>query len=99
MGRAGASTPGLRTGAAEMQGGLGLIVFDSTNIALKTERLLKSLGIPCTVIPTPVEITSDCGIALLVSEKWLDAATEALAEDVSSGYRLLFPYSHSRRPL
>ncbi len=33
----------------------GLLVFDSINQSLKTERLLKSACVPCTVIPTPVE--------------------------------------------
>jgi hypothetical protein len=84
-----------RTGAAEMPGRVGLLVFDSTNLALKAERLLKSMGVPCSVIPTPVEVTSDCGMALLINERWLEAVTEGMAESVAHGYRLLFPYEHA----
>ena len=70
----------------------GLLVFDSTNQALKTERLLKSAGMPCTVIPTPVEITAECGIALLFDGKWLETVTGALAPLESDGRQLLFPF-------
>jgi len=70
----------------------GLLVFDSTNQALKTERLLKFAGVPCTVIPTPVEITAECGIALLFDGKWLETITETLVRLESDGRQLLFPF-------
>lgn len=71
---------------------LGLLIFDSTNLALKAERILKSAEIPCTVIPTPTEITVDCGIALLLHEKWVGRVTETLAASDCTGYRMLYPY-------
>ncbi len=73
----------------------GLLVFDSTNQALKTERLLESAGVPCIVIPTPVEITADCGIALLFDGKWLETVTEALPLE-SDGRQLLFPFERNQ---
>lgn len=73
-----------------------LLVFDSTNVALKTERLFKAAGIPSTVIPTPVEITADCGIALLLADSWLEAASEALDSSGSSGFRLVYPFTGDR---
>lgn len=79
-----------------MAGNVALVVFDSTNLALKTEKLLKAAGVPCTVIPTPVEVTSDCGIALLLSERWLEAAREALDGSGSRGFRLLYPFDRGR---
>ncbi|MBU4179103.1 MAG: DUF3343 domain-containing protein [Actinobacteria bacterium] len=80
----------------KMEGKSGLLVFDSTNQALKTERLLKSAGVACTVIPTPVEITAECGIALLFDGKWLVTVTEALATLESDGRRLLFPFKRNQ---
>lgn len=75
----------------------GLLVFDSTSLALKTEQLLKSDGVPCTVIPTPVEISAECGIALLFDGKWLDGATGMLTALPGDGYRLLFPFKRRLR--
>ena len=74
----------------------GLIVFDSTNMALKAERSLKGAGIHCSVIPTPPEITAECGIALLIRGEWVEKADAAL--DASDGivYRLIYPYEQNR---
>ncbi|MBU4386283.1 MAG: DUF3343 domain-containing protein [Actinobacteria bacterium] len=79
-----------------MAGEHGLLVFDSTSLALKTERLLKSTGVPCTVIPTPVEITAECGIALLFKGEWLDKAAEVIASFENDGCQLLFPFERKR---
>lgn len=43
-----------------------VISFDSTHDALAAQHDLEQQDIPFRVIPTPVEITSDCGIALLI---------------------------------
>lgn len=68
----------------------GVLVFDSTNVALATERSLKKAGIAVAVIPTPVEINSGCGIALLIKDAYMDRARELLQS--CAGYRLLYPY-------
>jgi hypothetical protein len=70
----------------------GLLIFGSTSVALKTERALKDAGVPCAVIPTPVEITSDCGISLLIKEQWIKKAKEALASAGCEGHTLLYPF-------
>jgi len=69
-----------------------LLVFDTTNMAIKTESLLKAALVPCSVIPTPVEITAECGIALLFSGRWVERAGELLDREGSISYRLLYPY-------
>jgi Putative Se/S carrier protein-like len=70
----------------------GLLTFDSTNTALKVERLLKDARVECSVIPTPLEITADCGISLLLKEAWVDKAKEALAAASCDGFTLAFPF-------
>ncbi len=70
----------------------GLIVFDSTNTALRVEKVLKDAGVQCAVIPTPLEITADCGISLLLKEPWVEKAKEALAAASCDGYKLVFPF-------
>ena len=53
-------------------------MFDSTSQALKAERALKAGGVKCAVIPTPVEFTSGCGIALVVEG-------DTIALDIDAG--------------
>lgn len=69
-----------------------LLVFDTTNMAIKTESMLKAALVPCSVIPTPVEITAECGIALLLDGQWVERAGKLLAGEGSIIYRLLYPY-------
>lgn len=79
----------------EITGKVALLVFDSTNTALKAERVLKAAGVPTTVIPTPQEITAECGIALLVSGKRIEAAVLAMDAAAEGTYRLVFPFERS----
>jgi Protein of unknown function (DUF3343) len=72
----------------------GLVLFESTTQALKTEKVLKAAGVACAVIPTPLEFSSGCGIALLISEEEMRQATQAL--EGCTGHRLKYPYV--RRP-
>ena len=88
--------PASRT-AQEMERKLVLMVFDSTNAALMTERALKGAGVPNTVVPTPLEVTADCGISLLVDETQLEAALRALGDNGIDEYRLISPYEHPHR--
>ncbi len=73
------------------------MVFDSTNMALKAERALKDAGIPCSVIPTPREVTAECGIALLIRREWVEKAAGALDATDGVAYRLINPYEQVRR--
>jgi len=74
----------------------GVLFFDSTNMALKTERLLKSAGVGCTVIPTPVEITAECGISLLFKAGSLESVRRTLEPLGDDGWGLLFPFEKKR---
>ena len=40
-----------------------VVAFDSTHEALECERVCKEQKIPGRLIPTPVEIKADCGLA------------------------------------
>jgi hypothetical protein len=75
---------------------MGLLTFASTSVALKTERLLKDACIPCSVIPTPLEITADCGISLLLQEKWISEAEKVLVEEGCGDHTVVFPFERNR---
>lgn len=68
----------------------GIILFDTTSLALAAERALKAGGVSCAVIPTPVEFTAGCGISLLLREEDVPAAKRAL--EGLEGFRLVCPY-------
>jgi hypothetical protein len=42
----------------------GVVLFPSTNWALRAEGVLKSAGLEVKLIPTPRHLSSDCGTAL-----------------------------------
>ena len=48
-----------------------VVAFDSTHEALTCEQMCKEQDIPGRLIPTPVEIKADCGLAwvMLPAEK------------------------------
>lgn len=63
----------------------GVIVFYSTNWALKADKVAKEAGFEVKLIPTPRHISSDCGTALRF--RWEDReAILALLE--SKGVRI-----------
>ena len=41
-----------------------VILFDSVHHALRSEKILKDMGIPHKLIPVPRHISSDCGVCL-----------------------------------
>lgn len=41
-----------------------IITFESTNFAMQTESVFKSLEIKNQIIPTPREITLSCGLSI-----------------------------------
>jgi len=41
-----------------------LALFDSTRAVIKAERLCKSKGIACKIIPVPHDLSAECGMAL-----------------------------------
>ena len=41
-----------------------VVLFDSVNHAMKSEKILKSAGIPHKIIPVPRHLGSNCGICI-----------------------------------
>ncbi|HSJ56545.1 MAG TPA: DUF3343 domain-containing protein [Anaerolineae bacterium] len=42
----------------------GVVLFHSTAHALRAEKVLQGAGVPTKMIPTPRQLSSDCGMAL-----------------------------------
>ena len=42
----------------------GVVLFHSTQVAIKAEKILKGAGIKIKLIPVPRHLSSDCGICL-----------------------------------
>jgi len=42
----------------------GVVLFHTTTSALRAEKILQKAGLSVKLIPTPRELSSDCGIAL-----------------------------------
>ncbi len=67
-----------------------IFTFASTHAALHAQKLLNTAGIPFTVMPTPREITADCGIALRIELAWIDESIAIMTpmHDISGGYHI-----------
>jgi hypothetical protein len=59
-----------------------VILFDSVHHALRSEKLLKEMGIPHKLIPVPRHISSDCGICLRFAVDLRNRIEEALTGKV-----------------
>lgn len=59
-----------------------VILFDSVHHALRSEKILKEMGIPHKLIPVPRHISSDCGVCLRFSADLRNRIEEALAGKV-----------------
>jgi len=59
-----------------------VILFDSVHHALRSEKILKEMGIPHKLIPVPRHISSDCGICLRFTADLRTRIEEALAGKV-----------------
>ena len=44
-----------------------VISFESTHMAIKSEKLLLDIGLNIRIIPVPREITASCGLALKIN--------------------------------
>jgi Putative Se/S carrier protein-like len=51
-------------------GDYGVVLFHAIHLLFTLEKAMKNLGLPCQPIPTPRELSSDCGTALRF--KWQD---------------------------
>jgi len=45
----------------------GIILFHNSSSAMKAEAILKKVGLATRLVPTPRELSSDCGVALRFS--------------------------------
>jgi hypothetical protein len=66
----------------------GVILFYTTSSAIRAEKVALKAGIDCKLIPTPRELSSDCGIALRF--KWSDTdRIKSCLEKVGVEYSLV----------
>ena len=59
----------------------GAVLFHTTSAAIRAEKMLKKAGIVVKMIPTPRELSSDCGISARFPWDQADKVREALARD------------------
>lgn len=55
-----------------------LVVFDSIHDVVRAEKLLLAEGIACDLVPTPRDVSSDCGMVVACAPEAREAV-EALA--------------------
>ncbi len=51
----------------------GVILFHTSSEVFRAEKVLKQAGLPCKLIPTPREFSSDCGMAIRFEWKALSS--------------------------
>jgi hypothetical protein len=59
----------------------GVVLFHSTAHAIRAEKVLLGAGFTIKMIPTPRQISSDCGMALRFKRSDSDAVAAALQEN------------------
>lgn len=57
----------------------GVVLFHTTSSALRAEKLTQKAGLKGKLVPTPRELSSDCGIALLFDLADREAIAQVLA--------------------
>lgn len=58
----------------------GVVLFYTTSAVMKAEKLLARSGYSTKLIPTPRELSSDCGIALRFDWSCCEQVKQVLAE-------------------
>lgn len=61
-----------------MNNTFGVALFYTTSSALRAEKVLKQAGLAVKLIPTPRQLSSDCGMALRFEWERLEDVTAAL---------------------
>ena len=56
-----------------------VVLLASTNRALRAEKILTAAGLPCSLIPVPRTLSSDCGVCVRIERADRARAEEALA--------------------
>jgi len=59
-----------------------LISFESTHMAIKSEKLLKEVDLDIRIIPVPREITSSCGLSLRINPLDYNEAIKILVKNM-----------------
>jgi hypothetical protein len=67
-----------------------VVLFYSTSLAIRGEKIAKEAGLKVKLIPTPRHLSSDCGTALRFEEKDRDDLISAL-EAVDLEYDRISP--------
>lgn len=71
-----------------------VITFDSIHRVMKAEKILKGENVTITLIPTPRQISSDCGMVVQVDCDDLERAQEILRAN-SLGFEGAYRIDHS----
>jgi hypothetical protein len=58
-----------------------LLLFNSVHEVLAAERRLRGIGTQIDVVPVPKELSSNCGVALEVVQKDLEAIADLLERE------------------
>ena len=58
----------------------GVVLFHSTAHALRAEKVLQTAGLAIKLIPTPRQLSSDCGLALRFDRAERERVAAALKE-------------------
>lgn len=64
-----------------------LITFDSTHLAIRTERVLK-VKFKVVMIPTPRDLSASCGLSLMLETESIVEAASDLKEESFEGMHL-----------
>jgi hypothetical protein len=58
--------------------GYAVILVYSTSHALRAEKALREIGIPCKLIPVPRHLSSDCGVCVRIGQADVVVASQVL---------------------
>lgn len=64
-----------------------VITFESTHLAISTEKLLLA-AVAVEMVPTPREISASCGLSLKVKIEHLDQVIQVLSVQPKTGMKL-----------
>jgi len=60
-----------------------IMLFDSVHDVMRTEKLLKDRGMWCDLVPTPRQLSSECGMSVEVHCRDAKSAREFVSADSS----------------
>ena len=58
-----------------------IVIFPSTHLALRAERVAQEAGIPVIMIPVPRHISTDCNMGMRVSSERRDSLRALLSSE------------------